>query len=282
MKKLALLLLAAPLVFAACGGASSSLQVDPLAYVKRSAQKTADLPSEQLTMTGSMELPIIGMGPATLKMTGSGDFANASKQGQMTMSVAEVAGQRMVSQRIQMDAVIDGATMYVRSPLLGSFMQSPLSGSQLENGKSWVKVDLQKAEAANGVDYSSVMSQSPTQALHQLEAAGSVESIGTEMIDGVATTHYQVTNLDLSKLPQGAKIEALAHPKYGPIDVWIGNKDGYVYRESFSLSYSAAGKSPSVSMQVDLSKFGEKVNVAIPPASKVFDATSLASGGQGR
>ena len=262
MKKIALLLLVAPLALAACGGgSSSSVKVDPLAFVKHSANKTAGLPSEHMTMT--MTGSVAGQ---NLTMTGSGDYKTSPRLGAMTMKMS-AAGHD-----VQFKAVEAGTTIY---------MQSPVFSAQLPSGKTWLKLDLQKVGSKLGVNYSSLVSQSPASALKQIEAAGSVKSIGTETIDGVVTTHYQVTNLDLSKIPQAAKLEALAHPKYGPIDIWIGNKNGYVYRESLSFSYSVAGQSASMSMQVDLSKFGEKVNVAVPPASDVFDVTSLANGGTG-
>lgn len=261
MRKFALLLLVAPLVLAACGGGSKSVAANPLAFVKHSASKTAGLPSEHMvmTMTGS----VVGQ---SISMQGSGDFMNHPTKGTMTMSTS------VLGRSVQFTAIEDGTTIYMKSPLLSS---------QLPGGKTWMKLDLQKAGSKLGIDYSSLMSQSPTSALQRLEAAGSVKSVGTESIDGVQTTHYQVTNLDISKLPQGAKLQALGHPKYGPIDVWIGNKDGYVYRESLSFSYSVAGQSASMSMRVDLSKFGETVNVNAPPASQVFDATSLAGMGTG-
>lgn len=263
MKRFALLLLALPLALAACGGGSPVAQVhaDPLAFVKQSAHKTAALTSEHMTMTVTGS--VAGQ---NISMQGSGDFTNRPLQGAMTISMS------MLGQSLQMNAVETGTTMY---------MQSPMFTSQLPSGKTWMKLDMQKAGSKMGIDYSSLMSQSPTAALAQLGAAGSVKSIGTETIDGVETTHYQVTNLDLSKLPQGAKLEALAHPKYGPIDVWIGNKDGYVYRQSGSFTYSVMGQSASMTMRVDLSKFGENVNVTVPPASEVYDATGLASGGMG-
>lgn len=263
MKRIAPLLLAAPLVLAACGGGSSTarVNVDPVAFVKQSAQKTARMPSEHTTMAAT-----VSVGSMKLTMSGSGDYVNATKRGQMTMHVS-AAGHD-----IQMGEVMDGTTIYVRSPMLGS---------QLPRGKTWMKLDLQKVGASQGIDYSSLMGQSPTHALEQLGAAGSVSSVGTETIDGDETTHYRVTNLDISKLPQGAKIQALVHPKYDPIDVWIGNKDGYVHRVSMSFTYSAAGQSGSMEMRIDLSKFGETVDVAVPPANEVLDATSLAGGGLG-
>lgn len=256
MRKIALLLLIAPLALAACGSSSSAqLKVDPVAYVKHSANRTAAVTGEHMTMSGTISVGLI-----KLPMTGSGDFANATKQGRMDV----VAGLTAAGRNTHIREVISGTTVYLNSPVYRS---------QLPAGKTWMKLDLQKVGASQGINYSSLMSQSPVRSLLQLDAAGSVKSIGAETIDGVETTHYQVTNLDLSKLPQGAKIQALAHPTYGPVDVWIGNKDGYVHRESLSFTYSAAGQSASMAMRIDLSKFGEKVNVNVPPARRVFDYT---------
>ncbi len=263
MKRLALLLVAAPLALAACGGSSSSApKTDPVAYVKQAATKTADLKSEHMNMTATVSAG----SSMNLTLGASGDFVNAAQQGTMTMNMG-VGGRNL-----QMKAILDGTTMYA---------QSPMFSSQLPTGKSWMKIDLKKA-GDSSMNFSSLSSQSPTQLLQQLEAAGSVKSLGTESIDGVDTTHYQVTNLDFAKLPHGAKLDALAHPSFGPIDVWIGNSDGYVRRESLSFTYSVAGQSGSMKARVDLSKFGEPVDVTIPPSSEVFDATSLASGGLGQ
>jgi hypothetical protein len=255
------LLLAAPLALAACGGGSAQVHADPLAFVKRSATKTAGLPSEHMAL--AMTASVAGQ---DVSMQANGDYENSPSKGTMNMTMS-VMGHDM-----QFNAIEEGTTIY---------MQSPMFSSQLPDGKTWMKLDLQKAGSNLGIDYSSLMSQSPASTLKQLEAAGSVKSVGTETIDGVETTHYQVTNLDLSKMPQGAKIQALAHPKFGPIDVWIGNKDGYVHREKLSFTYDVMGQSASMSMQSDLSKFGEKLNVTVPPASAVFDATSLSTGGLG-
>jgi hypothetical protein len=258
MKKLMPLLLAAPLALAACGGGSPTAQVkaDPVAFVKHAAARTGDTSSEHMTMTGS-----VSAAGQSIDMKGSGDYLNHPAKGTFGFSMSGM-GQELTYTMVQ-----DGTVMYMSSPLLDS---------RLPSGKKWMKIDLAKLGRAKGINFQSLMSRSPAQALQQLEAAGSVKNVGLETIDGVDTTHYQVTSLDIRKLPQGAKVEALAHPKYGPIDVWIGNKDGYIYRESLSMSFAAQGTTASMSMQTDLSKFGEKVNVSVPPASETVDASSLA------
>jgi hypothetical protein len=252
MKKIALLLIAAPLALAACGGGSNSAVTgDPVAYVKHAATKTADLTSEHMVMTGTMNAA-----GQPISIQGSGDFANSPLKGSFAMTVSAMG------QNVAMNEVMDGTATYVSSPAFTG---------RLPAGKTWIKADLAQLGRSTGLNYSSLMSQGPTQLVGQLEAAGSVQNFGTETVDGVETTHYQVTKLDVSKLPQGAKIKALAHPKYGTVDVWIGNDDGYVYRQSMSVSYSAQGQRGSMKMRVDFSKFNEPVTVTVPPASKTVD-----------
>ena len=90
-----------------------------------------------------------------------------------------------------LDEVLNGTTIYLQSPLLTS---------NLPKGKTWLKLDLQKA-APKGVDLSALTTQSPTKLLSQLQAAGNVTKVGDETINGTATTHYRA-KLDLSKLPK--------------------------------------------------------------------------------
>lgn len=269
MRRASLLLLAGPLVLvlAACGGSGRSasapqqVQVDPAKYVRHAAVKTAQAPSEHMTMTGKVTASGIG-----ISMSGSGDFSNARHQGTFTaaFSFAGMNG--------KIDEVLDGTTIY---------MSSPLFSTGLPAGKKWVKLDLATFGKSQGIDYSALMSRSPTQAFQQLEAAGKVTKVGSATIDGVRTTHFRVEHLDISKLPQGAKLEALAHPAYGPIDVWIDNGNGYVRRETMSFSYTVKGHKATMSMTSDFSKFGEPVRVAVPPANETLDGTKLASKGLG-
>lgn len=255
MKKIALLALAAPLVLAACGGGSNAqVKVDPLAYVKDSAHKTAQK-SEHMTLNAKM-----AVGPMSLSMDGSGDFSTEPRAGSMALSFSAMGHGGTIQE------VIDGTTIY---------MSSPLFTRALPAGKKWMKIDLAQLAKAKGINMQSLMSQSPSEGLERLEAAGTVSEVGTETIDGVATTHYQVTNLDPSKLPQGAKLSALGHFIYGPIDVWIGDDNGYVYREKMLISYAVNGQSGDLKMTINLSKFGEPVHVSVPPASETLDASNL-------
>ena len=256
MRKFAILLLAAPLALAACGS-SSEVQADPVAYVKHAAVKTADLKSEHMELTGTIDA-----GSQTISLQGSGDFANHPAKGSSTLSMSGAG------QSFGMKEVEAGNTVYVSFPALMEHLGS---------NKTWAKVDLAQLSKATHLSF---LSQDPAQYFAQLEAAGSVKSLGTETVDGTETTRYQIPNLDLSKLPQVARLAAQAHTKVG-IDVWIGKSDGYVYRESVTVTASEGHQSATFTGRVDFSKFNEPVTVNVPPASETFDMSHLANLGAG-
>src|SRR5436305_1481318 len=67
--------------------------------------------------------------------------------------------------------------------------------------------------------------------------------------------------IDVSKLPATAKADS------GTYDVWIGD-DGYVHRVRVTIK----SKSSNATVTSDLSGYGDKVSVTVPPASQVYDS----------
>jgi hypothetical protein len=253
------------LVLAACGGsgdgASSGVTSSPsmtaVRYVTSAAQRTTTAPSEHVDLDAT-----VTAAGKTVELKGSGDFART--EGMMHMEGVGTEG-------ASVDAILNGTTIY---------MKSPAFASSLPAGKSWVKIDLQRAGAANGIDFSSLLSQSPTQSLAHLEASGPVSKVGVETIGNEPTTHYRGF-IDLTKLPQGRQIEALTNVRYGPYDVWIG-RDGYVYRMRLAYSYEVpqSGRA-EMTMDMKLSNFGEQVNVGVPSDDETLDLTGMATGAGG-
>ena len=259
MRKALLVLLVLPL--AACGGGGKSSgppsNMAPIAYVKSAATKTVQTPSEHVALKGS-----VTVGATLVTIDGTGAFDNAKKLGSMhaDFSAGGLSG--------TLDEVLNGTTIYLQSPLLTS---------NLPQGKTWLKLDLQKA-APKGIDLSALTTQSPTKLLAQLQAAGNVTKVGDETIDGTFTTHYRA-QLDVAKLP---KVAALAHATYGPLDIWIGKDDGYVRRMHMGYTIKAASaSSQSVAMTVDFSDFGKSVSVSVPTAAETADGTGRAIPGLG-
>ena len=249
------------LPLAACGGGKKSSQqaasnLTPIAYVKSAATKTAKATSEHTTLRGT-----VSAAGQAVTLSGAGDFDNEHHRGSMHLDFA-VSGLSGT-----LDEVLDGTTIFLSSPLF--------SGS-LPQGKTWLKLDLQKTAASKGVDLSALLSQSPTQSFAQLKGSGSVTKVGDETIDGVATTHYR-GRIDPSKT-----IKALAKAKYAPYDVWIGKDDGLVRRIALSYSLAAAGAKPeTIGLTMGFSDYGKDVTLQIPAASVSYDATSKAILGLG-
>jgi hypothetical protein len=259
MRTALLILIVLPL--GACGGSSKSSgqpsDMTPVAYVKSSAAKTAQTPSEHVTLKGSLTV-----GTTLVTIDGTGNFDNSKRLGSMhaDFSAGGLSG--------TLDEVLNGTTIYLQSPLLTS---------NLPEGKTWLKLDLQKA-APKGVDLSALTTQSPTRLLSQLQAAGNVTKVGDETINGTATTHYR-GKLDRSKLPE---VAALANATYGPVDIWIGKDDGYVHRIHTAYTIKvASATAQSIAATVDFSDFGKSVSVSVPAASATVDGTGQAIPGLG-
>jgi hypothetical protein len=136
------------------------------------------------------------------------------------------------------DEVLVGSALYLRSPLLTS---------GLPGGKKWLKLDLRKLRVP-GLDLQSLLAQDPGAQLKRLQALKSASKVGTDDVG----THY--------------KVQATTGTVSG-YDVWVGS-DGYIHRVVVAQS------SPKVSVTVDLSKFGEKVTAAAPPAARVYESKS--------
>jgi hypothetical protein len=256
-----------PLALAACGGGSSSKSQTgsqsagtPVASVQQAAKKTSQATSEHVDMTAATTVQ--GQG---VKITGAGDFDNAKHAGSLSVHAA------IQGVDLQIDEVLAGTTLY---------MKSPFFAATLPKGKTWLKLDLAKAAKAQGIDFDSLISQDPSRNFTELQATRDATKIGDETIAGVATTHYR-GHIDLSKLPQGAKIQQATGVKYGPYDVWVGRDDGYVHRLKTSYSYAAAGRRQSATLTMSFSDFGKAVIVDIPSAADAADVSAKSVGSLG-
>lgn len=248
MKWPALLLLALPL--AACGGVS-------LNAVAKAADNATSKNSEHITLQAT-----VSAAGQTVRMSGGGDFQTHPQLGAMHLSL-DAAGKQ-----IEMDEVMQGTTIY---------MKSALFTPTLPSGKTWVSIDLEQAGKKLGIDFNKFAQQNPTDLLGALKKAGSVQKVGTDVVDGVDTTHYKVT-VDLAKAPNGAQLMKLANVKTLPVDVWIDGQN-LLRRMTETYNVTTGGQTVSTTMQMDLSSYGEQVNVQVPSADQTVDVTKL--GGTG-
>lgn len=162
------------------------------------------------------------------------------------------------------------------------YVNIPFLGAMLPGGKTWIRADLEQTAKAAGFDlnqYLGQSNQSPGQLLDLLRATGSVQQVGTETLDGVATTHYTAT-IDLQKAAalQGQDLQsfvdrltAAGAPTQIPLDVWIGNDDGLVHK----LTVDEHLKDATVDLTLDISDYGTPVSVTAPPSDQVVNLSDL-------
>jgi hypothetical protein len=236
-----LVLVLVPLVAAACGGSSKSkAKASPAAdggsaidAVSAAAKKTAAAGTERLSVAATGTA-----GGQNLALTGTGAFDSRHRVGTLSVDFSDAG----ISTAI--DAVLSGTDMYLKSPLFALTLPA---------GKSWLKLDLSKAAAANGLSLDTLLARDPAKTLASLQSLRRATAVGSEIVDGVATTHYRAVTATGSKP--------------GSYDVWIGG-DGYVHRLRSRIASGTGATSAAVTLTVDLSDFGTKLKVAVPPASQ--------------
>jgi hypothetical protein len=239
LKRFAFVLLL-PLVAAACGGGSKHAvaPASPLDAVRGAAQKTAASGSAHLSLTAK-----VATGGQDVSLAGDGAFDTKAHAGTLhaTFDASSLSG--------SIDEVLKGTDLYLKSDLFALALPA---------GKSWIKIDLAKTAASQGVNLRALLAQDPSEALQALQSLKHVTQVGTETIDGVSTTHYRAQVASSSQVPGGT------------YDVWVGD-DGYVHRVRAVV---AAGKTSSgdvkATVTTDLSKYGTGVSVTVPPAAQTY------------
>jgi len=258
-----------------CGSSSSGSALDPVA---KAADVTASAKSFDLTMSGN-----VSAGGLSFALQGNGAFDETNKVGNFNFSIPNFPGS---SGGLSFKELFNNYVIYI------GFPNGLPGGARLPGGKPWIKIDLQKALASKGINLgqlSGLAGNDPSQYLSYLRSTGQVKKIGTETVQGVSTTHYHaIINLQqvakkLGQLSPAAKtgFQGLLKTTGSfniPVDVWI---DGNNMVRQERVSYgSSTGTTPfNLTLTLDLSNFGTPVSVTPPPASQVFDATSLATQG---
>lgn len=270
---LALALLAFAAGLTACGGVTKT--VDPVAAA---ATKTQDSGGYKAATTVT-----VSAAGKQLTMTGHGSFA--SNRGEMDMDLGgllgALGGGSGADSTMKAIYLTEGGdhVMYLNLAFLSSM---------LPGGKSWIRIDLEKAGKAAGIDVNQLMSgagQNPSDSLALLRTHGDFSEVGTEKLDGVDTTHYHGT-VDLQKAAAASgagsdaikRILELGGPSQYPVDVWVDDA-GYVRQYETSYDQTSNGSPMSMSMKVEIGDYGTNVDVTAPPADQTFDATELAAKG---
>jgi hypothetical protein len=243
------LLIAIPLVLAACGGSggsssSSGTTTVSTAPIDAAVTKTLAQSGEKVALSGTVDLS----GQA-FSISGTGAFGQNEGELHLGLTVPLLGNSTL-------DLLEKGGSAWIQSPLLSSTL----------NGKKWLGVDLAKAPPKLfGLDLSPLLvADSPASLLNQLNAGTNPVEVGTETVGGVSTTHYRV---DVGK--------ASAADLQRTEDAWVDGQN-IVRKLSYSVPIASGTKANPAVLTMTLSDFGTAVSVTVPPASEVAPASAVA------
>ena len=245
----------------------------PLARVVAASDRAMDAESMHMTF----EMVLAGAGQE-LRGSGEADVAFGDEIRQhMVFRYDSFPG---MPDGLEMEMVMDGTVVYMRIPQLQG-----VGGFATE----WISMDVSKAVpgfedlAAFGAGQND-----PSNAFGYLQGAEEAEELGTETIDGVETTHYEV-KVDLAEAAKDVpadlrdemrKVIRQFRGQFGttamPFEVWVDG-DGLARR----MVYRMEADGFSMEMTVNVTEYGNDFDLDVPPASDVTDVTELAGAALG-
>jgi hypothetical protein len=254
------------LSLAGCGGSSvQTVSVTPVAAMQKLAAATdaSDGQTYSFAITG----------PSGISMSGHGAFAAKPNLAlQMSFDGTHLMGLNLPA----MEERIVDRTVYLKLPGM-------LPGA----GNKWLKISLDRAGSADGINLGSLLDQAagadPAAQMKALLAVPNIHDVGHEDIDGTSTTHYagdltarDLTNsaaLDTATRAQLRKVYSMAGNVTSHIEVWVDAQNRA--RKFVSRSATALGE---LSTTMTFGHFDEPVSVAVPKPSEVTALTGLTRG----
>jgi hypothetical protein len=217
---------------------------------------------------GSARFSLTGSIKGT-KFTGDGFLDLKQRRGKINVNLPGGIG--------TIEEIIQGTTFYIHVP--------ESAQGRIPGHKPWLKVDLNKAASAQGLNLGALQSTSsndPSQTLQQLRGVADVRKIGTDTVRGETATHYSAV-IDLRRAANRAPAAQRAEAKRSinrliqllgrstiPVQVWLDSQ-GRLVREFISLPLPQG----DVKTTIELYDFGASEDVSPPPADQTADLSTL-------
>ena len=208
------------------------------------------------------------------------DTDNTNQTADMTMDLGALGG--------EMRMLMDEGIVYMKSPTFQNVADT-----------DWVRIDPSKLSPEQAAQVGGFGAGTTDPAAYAGLFAGvlDVKAAGEEEIGGVSTVHYEGT-IDLSKVMENFgdvvgedvdpatrkqlkaavdQFETLGIDDRIPFDIWI-DEESLPRRMKISMDFGdlvPGADEASMDMTVDYSKFGEPVEVTVPPESEVTDLTDV-------
>jgi hypothetical protein len=250
----------------AIAGCGSSRGTDPVA---RAAYQTANVAGYRLAATVAMTSSTVGQ----MRMTMNGHFDRHNRTGTVN------ADETVAGRRLHLTEVLQGLTLYMRTPGLASALQLP-------PGVQWLKLDLSRVLGALGIS-SLPAGPDPSQFVDYLRAvSSSTTKLGAATVRSVPTTHYHAV-IDLKRYPSLAASSRRAAAQRAvstlesalgghtlPVDVWI-DRNNLVRRLDLAFSECVANQHLRLQMSMEIFAYGQQASS--PPPARFYDATPTLS-----
>jgi hypothetical protein len=268
MKLRLVALAAASLLLFACGGGGSDEQ--PAGKGAANIERPQGVNAVLAAVAQAEEVTTVHF-KMTMKLDGGEDIGEMEFEGKGATDNANGRGWFEISMMgIDIETIIDGDTMYMRSPIFAMLG----AGSDFDDD-TWGKISIgedlgELGSMANTGDYRSFLAN--------LRGASEAEEIGREKVDGKQTTHYRVqVNLDEAlkqaseKMPQSMRdtMEAQAEllgDEPMTMDVWVRD-DGLIARVEQTMDLMGMG----MTTRIDFFDYGKAVKITLPDPDKVKD-----------
>lgn len=280
---------------AGCGvsGENGAARITTGSASGASLQRAASSTAEVRTMRVASTVAVSGSGSLDATVESTGEFDREANRSRMVLETGDLLGLVPGGEggaegdgAGSTEIVVDGTTIYVRSPLFGALAQ---------DGKPWLKTDAGSLPlGAGGLGGAQ---SDPAGILELFEGAGDeVEDLGRAEVRGVPTTHYR-TDLELDELlarasgPAAAELEERLRSLGAgdlptmPAQAWVDD-EGRVRRVELAFTPGAGapgldGGAVTMEITVELYDFDEPVDIAVPSADQVgeLDPSVLFGGG---
>ncbi len=212
-------------------------------------------------------------GATSLHATMSGTILGSENRGELALRESVLGHSVNVAERFS------GKTYWVSV--------TGIPGASTLTSKPWLKYNLDSTLSQLGIGGLPSGGSDPTQFLTYLKAAGAqTQTLGTQTIRGVATTHYGVS-VDLNNyarlVPAADRTAARASIRrliatVGSstlrMQVWIDHRN-LARRLYLSFPECVSQQHLHLGMTIDLFDFGTKATVTLPTDAESYDITSL-------
>jgi len=252
----------------AVGGSSSS--ANAAVAVANAATDSLSAGSYHFTLESKTTL---GASGESVSIAGSGSADPLQRAMEMTGTTTNPA----LSTPITVDEVLVDSTLYLSSPALAS---------RLPSGKSWMAVDFSALSGVAGSS-SGIAAPDPTALLRTFSEPGSgiaVTDLGTGVVGGAPVHRYQAvispdavkSRIEASGMSQALKNQILSGLGTSEETVTLAiDGEHHLVQMGVSAELTELGQSISSTMTINLSGWGEATSITAPPASDVYDASSL-------